>query len=197
MSVDEGRDRFSIFQDANWADVQYNYYNPHSGWAEADEAMAVVFQAALDAGVGFIEATVQKLLLAPDGSCQGITIMKEGEPRDMLAEHTVVCTGAYTAKLLADTAPEWDELQVSGRMVAAAAIQCTATYPPDQEEKLSQAPVHFIGMWHTHGEFPFATLDNHLAWIMDIDSLSRREHPALQGPPQVQLRSELRQHDPP
>ncbi|KAK4032194.1 putative sarcosine oxidase protein [Parachaetomium inaequale] len=133
-------------------DAEYNYYNPHSGWGEAEEAMASVFQAALDAGVTFTEATARKLLPAPDGSCQGVTVQKDGELQDLVADLTVVCTGAYTAKLQADTAPERDELQVAGRMVAAAAVQCTATYPPDQEEKLLQAPVHFIGMWHTHGE---------------------------------------------
>lgn len=155
MSVEEGHARFPIFQDANWADTEYNYYNPHSGWGEAEEAMHSIFQATLDAGVQFIEATVQKLHLSADRSCLGVTVLKDGEKIEVLGDRTVVCTGAYTAKLLADTAPEWDELQINGRMVAAAAVQCQASYPPDQEEKLQQAPVHFIGMWHTHGTFGF------------------------------------------
>jgi hypothetical protein len=118
-------------------------------------------------------------------------------PSALLSMTRVACIGnisTASAKLLADTAPEWDELQVAGRMAAAAAIQCTAMYPPDQEEKLSHAPVHFIGMWRTHGELVFAAQDNDMTWTV-TNSLSRREHPAVQGPPQVQLRSELRQHD--
>ncbi|KAK0744895.1 sarcosine oxidase [Apiosordaria backusii] len=152
MTPEEARERFPIFQDANWADAEYNYYNPHSGWGEGEEAMRSVLHAALDVGVTFIEATVQKLLLDSDRSCLGVAILKNGQPQDILADRTLLCTGAYTAKILADTAPEWDELQVDRRMVAAAAVQCTATYPLDQEEKLLKAPVHFIGIWHTHGE---------------------------------------------
>ncbi len=153
LSIEEGHARFPIFQDANWTDTEYNYYNPHSGWGEAEEAMHSIFQAALDAGVVFLEATAQKLHLSADRACLGVTVVKDGETLDILGDRTVVCTGAYTAKLLADTAPEWEELQVDGRMVAAAAVQCQASFPPDQEEKLQQAPVHFIGMWHTHGAF--------------------------------------------
>jgi sarcosine oxidase/L-pipecolate oxidase len=151
LSVEEARARFPIFQDANWTDTEYNYYNPHSGWGEAEEAMHSTFEAALAAGVVFVEATVQKLHLGADRSCLGVTVLKDGKMVQILGDRTVVCTGAYTEKLLADTAPEWKELQVDGRMVAAAAVQCQASYPPDQEEKLQQAPVHFIGMWHTHG----------------------------------------------
>ncbi|KAK0614348.1 hypothetical protein B0T14DRAFT_570290 [Immersiella caudata] len=63
----------------------------------------------------------------------------------------MLCVGAYKEGFLIDTAPGRSELQVNGRLIAAAAVQCKATYPPEQEEKLSKAPVHFLDMWH-HGE---------------------------------------------
>ncbi|KAH8907954.1 nucleotide-binding domain-containing protein [Coniochaeta sp. PMI_546] len=153
MSPDEAHARFPIFDDANWEDVQETTNTtPESEWGEAEEAIASIFQAACDEGVIFIEATAEKLILGTDASCLGVAIVRNGEKENLLADRTVLCVGAHTAKTLADTAPDRDALQVDGRLVAAAAVQCTAKYPPDQEEKLNKAPVHFIGMWHTHGE---------------------------------------------
>lgn len=88
------------------------------------------------------------LLFAKDKACTGVRLT---EGTEILADRTVLCTGAYTAQLLADTDPNWPELQIGGRMVAAAAVQCQAKYDPKEEDRLSKAPVHLIGMWHTHG----------------------------------------------
>ncbi|KAK4141815.1 putative sarcosine oxidase [Dichotomopilus funicola] len=153
LSKEEALTRFPIFQDANWTGVKENYFNPQSGWGEADEAVASFFTATLASGVEFIEATAEKLVLDSDGNCAGVVISEAGGPsREFLADRTILCVGAYTEKFLADTAPERSELQVNGRLIAAGAIQCKATYPPEYEEQLSKAPVHFLGMWHTHGE---------------------------------------------
>ncbi|KAK4185038.1 FAD dependent oxidoreductase [Podospora australis] len=150
MSTVEALERFPIFKGANWEDVTENYFNPSSGWGEAHETMESVFRAALAEGVQFLEATVDKLILDPTTrACLGV---RTSDGKEIFADRTVLAVGAYTAKVLADTDPRWAELQVDGRMVAAAAIQCTATYPPEEDERLSQAPVHFLGMWHTHGE---------------------------------------------
>ncbi|KAK4449070.1 putative sarcosine oxidase protein [Podospora aff. communis PSN243] len=145
--------RFPIFQDANWSGVNENYFNPQSGWGEADGAVASFFAATCNAGVTFIKANAERLVLDSEGNCTGVFISEGGgQTREFLADRTILCVGAFTEKFLADTAPERSELQVNGRLIAAAAVQCKATYPPEEEEKLSKAPVHFLGMWHTHGE---------------------------------------------
>ncbi|KAH6847217.1 hypothetical protein B0I37DRAFT_374509 [Chaetomium sp. MPI-CAGE-AT-0009] len=98
----------------------------------------------------FIEGTAEELVLDPARNCTGVLISEEsGHKREFLADRTILCVGE---KFLADTAPERSELQVDGQLIAAAAIQCKARYPPEQGEKLSKAPVHFLGLWHTHGE---------------------------------------------
>ncbi|KAK5659443.1 hypothetical protein OQA88_644 [Cercophora sp. LCS_1] len=153
FSTEEAHSRFPVFDDANWTDVKENFYNPQSGWGEADGAMASITEAALAAGVEFVEAKAERLILAADRSCLGVSVIfASGEKKDILAGKTVLSVGASTELFLANTAPDWDDLQVNGRMIAAGAIQCTAKYPADQEEKLQKAPVHFLGMWHTHGE---------------------------------------------
>jgi len=157
LSTREALSRFSIFQNANWTGVKENYYSPQSGWGEADEAFRSFFQATCDAGVAFIEAKAEKLLLDAEGNCRGVRISEKGTEREFYADRTILCVGPHTEKFLADTAPERSDLQVDGRMIAAAAIQCKAKYPPSQEEKLSKAPIHFLGMWHTHGSLPPST----------------------------------------
>lgn len=154
LSKEDALARFPVFQDANWSGVKENYFNPQSGWGEADEAVASFFAATCAAGVIFVEATAEKLVLDANGNCTGVVLSEEGgQTREFLADQVILCVGAYTEKFLADTAPERSELQVDGRLIAAAAIQCKATYPPEQEENLSTAPVHFLGMWHTHGSY--------------------------------------------
>lgn len=147
----EARARFPTFQDANWRDVQENFYNPQSGWGEADGALQSLIDAAIKEGVIFELATVASLCLDESRECRGIRVLDGNSTRDILADRVVLCAGAYTPKILADTAPEWDDLQVNGRMVAAGAVQCAATYPPEEEEKLSKAPAHLLAMWHTRG----------------------------------------------
>jgi hypothetical protein len=153
MTPEQARERFPIFKEANWDDVEENYYNARSGWGEGEPALRSLVQAAIDAGGEFVQGQVAKLSFAEDKSCIGAKLVNGNE---ILADRTVLCTGAHTAKLLADTDSSWAELQVGGRMIAAAAVQCQAKYDPEEEERLCKAPVHFIGMWHTHGKILFS-----------------------------------------
>ncbi|KAM6523067.1 hypothetical protein FSOLCH5_003687 [Fusarium solani] len=50
MTPEEARIRFPQFQEANWTGVEEAYFNPKSGWGEADEALRAVVTAACDAG---------------------------------------------------------------------------------------------------------------------------------------------------
>jgi sarcosine oxidase / L-pipecolate oxidase len=148
LTPEEARERFPWFKDANWTDVKENFYNPTSGWGEADHALRRLVQAAVDEGAIFVTGTVSKILIDQSGTCTGV-LKDDGE--ELTADHILLCTGPYTAKLLADSAPNKKELQVDGRMVAAAAVQMTAKVDDDHLAKYRQAPVHFNGMYHTHG----------------------------------------------
>lgn len=158
MDLDAAKAKFPAFKDAEWTGGTEAYFNPSGGWGEADGAVASAVKAAEEAGVSFVDATVAGLELAGDKSCKGIRVQSEGGSRTILAkEKTILCMGAHTAKFLADAAPQWDELQVEGRMVAAAAVQCTATYDEEEASKFEGMPCHLLGMWHTHGTSPIRT----------------------------------------
>lgn len=97
------------------------------------------------------------LALNDDLSCKDLNVTDKQETRcsqegPSWRRNRLLCVGAHTAKMLADTKPKWDEAQVNGCMIAAAAVQCAVSYPPEEEANLSGATCHFLGMWHTHGE---------------------------------------------
>lgn len=148
-SPEIGKARFGgFFEDANWTDNSESYWNPRSGWAEAAPALRKVIETAISEGVRYVEATVAMLCLKPDGSCIGLGT---NDGRLFAARKTVLCTGALTAKLLADCAPDNKEFQVNGRMVAAGAVSCTVKLTPNQQERFKDLPVFFNGMPHTRG----------------------------------------------
>lgn len=147
----EARTRFSgIFRNANWTDVKENYFNPRSGWGEATGALTSLIKAAVDAGVKFRTATVSKLLFNDSNGCVGVSL-EGGE--ELRADNVLLSIGAWTPLFLANSAPDNQLLQAGDRMVAAAAIQCTATYPPEEAEKLKDAPVIVNTMPHTNGKY--------------------------------------------
>lgn len=148
-SPEIGKARFEgFFKDANWIDNTESYWNPRSGWAEAVPAMREVIETAIAEGVMYIEATVAMLCLKPNGSCIGLGT---DDGRLFAADKTILCTGALTAKLLADSDPYNQELQVNGRMVAAGAVSCTVELTPEQQERFKNLPVFLNGMPHTRG----------------------------------------------
>jgi sarcosine oxidase / L-pipecolate oxidase len=137
-----------IFGDANWTDVEENFYNPNSGWGEADKCLQKMTEVAIQEGVIYVEATVTKLSIDSNRTCTGV---QTEDGRELKADHVVLCTGARTALLLADTAPEDKDLQVNGRVVAAGAVTCCLRLNAERMGRLSKAPVMFNGMYHTHG----------------------------------------------
>lgn len=135
----EAKERFGgIFGETELSEVTSCTWNPQSGWADAENALRSVIQAAVDLGVRYITSTVRKVLFNHDGSCIGIETSDGGY---LYAGKTILCTGAYTAELLANSAPDKPDFQVGGRMTAAAAIMCTFKVPEDQMSKFDSAPI--------------------------------------------------------
>ena len=149
MTPEKARSHFDgVFRDAYWEGVTQSYFNPQSGWGEADRALESVIAAAVEEGVDCRVGGVSSLSIADGSACTGV-IMEDGTTLD--AGHIILCTGAWTPKLLLNSDPHWKELHVGDRMIAAGAIQCSASYPLDQMYKLRSVPVIFNGCDHTEG----------------------------------------------
>jgi sarcosine oxidase/L-pipecolate oxidase len=143
---EETRNRFDgVFKEGNCDGVTETYFNPQSGWGEAHRALKSVIEAAVKEGVVYDDSSVSTLSIDNE-TC---TRVRTEDGSELNADHVILCTGAWTPKLLLDTAPSKEELQVGERMIAAGAIQCSAMYAPDQMYKLRSVPVMFNGCDHT------------------------------------------------
>ena len=149
MSIEAAISRFPIFADTNWDGATECYWNLAGGWAEADKALTSCLDAACKLGVELIETTVERLLLDSVGTCVGV---KSTDGVIHNATNVVMCTGAYTPKLLLDTFPHDDELQIGDRMCATRAVSCTASFDARDTEKLNGVPVLLHTMPKTYGE---------------------------------------------
>lgn len=139
ISPEDAKGRFDgVLRDADWTGVTSCTWNPQAGWGDAANALKGVIQAAIDLGVHYVAGSIEKITFAPDGSATGLAL---AEGKSLTANKTILCTGAYTAELIADSAPERKEIQVNGRLVAAAAIMCAFNVPKDELAKFASAPI--------------------------------------------------------
>ena len=110
LRPEELKTRFKgLFSETDLTDVENLLWNPSSGWAEAATALKYTLDAVTQNGVHYITADVTTLIIK-DGACTGV---RTEDGRTFTAKKIVLCTGAYTAKLIADSAPTQPELQVS------------------------------------------------------------------------------------
>ena len=139
LEPEEIKTRFGgIYRESDLTGVTSCTYNPVAGWADAEEALATVIQEAIDLGVEYEVQSISTLKFDDTGKCLGVSTMTGAE---ILADYTLLCTGANTAEMLANSAPDKPELQVGDRMVATAAAMCLFKVPEDQIEKFASAPV--------------------------------------------------------
>lgn len=142
VGVDELKSRYdSLFDGADYRGVDEIFINPLSGWAEAKTAVRKVIEAAIDNGVKYISGDVDKLLFGDSGACIGV----QTSSGDILAQKVILATGAGTAKLLADSAPDRPSLQSEDRITAAAVV--TGVVRLDPTSIYSKAPnfIHSVG----------------------------------------------------
>ena len=95
-----------------------------------------------------MEDTVTALAFQGTDKCTGVTLQSG---RTLHADRSLLCTGANTAKLLADSAPQWKELQADGRLVAAGVVIADVNLTGEQLGQLEGIPVFVGGMPYTEG----------------------------------------------
>lgn len=141
LPVSEVRRRWNgCFATSDFGDLDSVLYNPSVGFAQADKALGAVVQAAVDAGVDYVVGEMDKLVFGPGGStrCTGV-VLKSGETLE--ADRTLLATGARTAPLLAQSAPEWKKLHIGDRLLATGAVSFHAKVHGAQHEKFAPIPV--------------------------------------------------------
>jgi sarcosine oxidase/L-pipecolate oxidase len=135
-----------LFAGVDYSNVDEIFVNPQSGWAEATKAARNVVEAAMTNGVQCVEGNVLRLVFDKNGTCTGVQL-NSGPPhapvdgRILSADRVIVCTGAGTAKLFADSAPDRAELQVEDRITAAAVVTGFIQLTPTQIERFKNCPI--------------------------------------------------------
>lgn len=89
-------------------------------------------------GVEYIEADVSKLEFDEEGATTGV-ITSTGEV--LRADCFILSTGAYTAKLLADSAPSRPELHAGDRFVAVGVTEGFTSVSGENAAQLHDGPV--------------------------------------------------------
>lgn len=148
LEPEELKHRFNgLFADTNLKDVENILWNPSSGWAEAERALEDTIKAAVENGVHYVTASVKSLVLSNE-SCEGV-YTEDG--RTLTASKTILSTGAYTPKLLADSAPTRPGLQVGNRITAAGVCEAYVRLDAGQVQKFQDVPAFVLDSNETQG----------------------------------------------
>ena len=93
-----------VYTGADLNGVEEIFWNAGCGWADA---AGYTVETAAESGVAYKEGEMASLLLDDGKTCRGVRLKDETE---LMADQILLCTGAHTAKLLADSAPQWKEI---------------------------------------------------------------------------------------
>lgn len=154
LPVSEARKMYDgLFDDADYTGVKEVLLNRASGWAAAGDCLRAVTQKALELGVKYVTAEVSSLRFDGKGSCTGL---KTAAGQTLTASHVIICTGAYTTKLLELSAAESgrEELRAGDRILAAGITTGMAELDEDVYEKYAKMPVGFQGYTAQDGTWP-------------------------------------------
>ena len=145
---EELKTRFNgIYADADLSNVEHLLWNPSSGWAEATTALKYTLDAVVENGVHYVAASVANLIMK-DGACTGV---RTEDGRTFTAKKIILSTGAYTAKLIADSAPDQPGLQVGNRITACGVCEAAVNLSPEQVEKFKNVPAFVLDANKTQG----------------------------------------------
>ncbi|PMD47963.1 FAD dependent oxidoreductase [Hyaloscypha variabilis F] len=137
-NVQEARELYGgLFEGADYTGVKQVLVNRSSGWAEAKEALMNTIETAVGLGVKYVAAEV-KAVEFEGARCCGV---KTASGELVTADRVILCTGAFTPKLLMNSAPEWSDLHAGERIIAAAVTEAIAPLTAEQRRILDTMPV--------------------------------------------------------
>ncbi|KAL1877515.1 hypothetical protein Daus18300_002503 [Diaporthe australafricana] len=187
LPVDEARKTYGgIFEDGDYTGVKEVFINKLSGWAEAKEALRCTIEEAVRSGVEYVEADVSKLEFDEEGATSGI-VTSAGEV--LRSDCVILSTGAYTVKLLADSAPDRPELHAGDRFVAVGVTEGFTPVSGENAAQLYGGPVGIAALpperGQSNGSVPHSR-DRTLKFWGQTFFTNTRPHPngrAMSSPP--------------
>ncbi|KAK7432504.1 hypothetical protein QQZ08_001069 [Neonectria magnoliae] len=149
LGVEEARKQFGgMFDNADYTGIKEVLINKSSGWAAAKDALQKVLEAAIQSGINYVEAEVSNLEFDNHGTCTGV---KTSSGQSLKGSRIILSTGAFTPKLLVDSAPERTDLHAGGRIIAAAVTEATSWLGDDFSTKFYNGPACIQEVPQTRG----------------------------------------------
>ncbi|CAI6341995.1 unnamed protein product [Periconia digitata] len=169
VSVEEAKKLYGgLFEDADYSGgVQNVLINLTSGWANAGDALIAVTKKCVELGVEYIVGDVETLTFDSSGAvCTGV---KTAKGDVYIADKIILSTGAYTARLLEQSARSSGKKDISagGRIVAGGITTGMATLDEESHKRFKDMPVGVQGYTASTGPFIGSlppTRDRELKW---------------------------------
>ena len=162
-----------MYADAGYANIEEIFWNPEIGWAEASNALEATIKAAIENGVQYVVESVTSLIR--DGSvCQGV---ETESGKEYTADTVILSTGAYTARLLADSFPDEPELQAGNRISAAGVCEAAIHLTEEQRSRFKDTPVFVLDANTTKGETMPPNSKGESKFIRDVKFANTVVHP--------------------
>lgn len=143
--VDEARKMFGgLFSESDYTNVEQVLVNRASGWVAAGDCLQAVTRRVLELGVAYVADEVAALQVDRAGRCTGV---RTAGGRSLEASHVVLCTGAFTPKLLemSAAASGLDALQAGSRILAGGITTGMTRLDDDSYAKFADMPVGIQG----------------------------------------------------
>lgn len=155
-----------LFEDADYEGVKEVLVNKTSGFAHAGDALRAVTKESIRLGVKYVVADISNVSFDNNGACTGV---KTTSGQLLQATHTILSTGAYTAKLLEHSAQSSGNKAISaeGRIVAGGITTGMVTLDEKSYERFKAMPVGVQGYRVETGPFIGSlppTKDRELKW---------------------------------
>lgn len=167
IPVSEARKLYGgLFEDADYTGVKDVLVNKTSGWANAGDALRAVTNKAIELGVKYVVAETESLQFDQSGKCTGIKTVRG----TVFSANTVIlCTGAFTPKLLEQAAKASGKPTISAgdRIVAGGITTGMTTLDEESYSRFAQMPVGVQGYTASTGPFIGSlppTRDRELKW---------------------------------
>ena len=178
-SVEEAKSLYGgMFKHAEFEGINRVLVSSTAGWAEAGKALAATIDQAVKEGVRYVQGNVRSLAF-DEASCTCVGVKTAAE-ETIKASKVILCTGAGTARLLADSAPKWTELHAGKRWVASG--MCTALMMPEPKAcaRFKDVPItlHERVNYEGRGGFIPPTPDGNFKWWADITFSNYTMHEA-------------------
>jgi glycine/D-amino acid oxidase-like deaminating enzyme len=167
VPVDEAKKLYGgLFEDADYTGVKEVLVNKTSGWAAAGDCLVAITKEVLRLGVKYVTAEVTGLEFDGQGRCTGV---KTPQGDVLKASHVVLCTGAYTPKLLELSAASTGKKDLSAgpRIVAGGITTGMTTLDEQSYSRFASMPVGVQGYTAKQGPFIGSlppTKDKELKW---------------------------------